>query len=341
MNIVMLPDASDAEVAGIVERFRARGAEVSISRKDGRIVVTGSVEALLEHDDPWESYPGVDQVVTAVPGGRLVGREHRSDDTLVSVGPVIIGSGTPTVIAGPCAVESREQMLTVARIVKEGGGHILRGDAFKPRTSPYSFQGLGKLGLEILSEAREETGLPFVAEVLDPRDVDLVASYADVLRIGTRNMSNHALLREVGRQPKPVLLKRGRAATVSEWVDAAEYVYREGNTDIVLVERGVRSFDDSVRNLLDLAAVPLAKSLTHLPVMVDPSHASGRGDLVIPLARAAIAVGADGLLVDVHQDPASALVDGAQALLPEQFVELMEEVGAVAQAVGRNRPKPA
>ena len=340
MNIVMLPDASDAEVAGVVERFRARGAEVSVSKRDGRIVVSGSIESRLEHDDLWESFPGVDRVITTVPGGLLVGREHRSDDTLVRVGQVVIGSGSPTVVAGPCAVESREQMLTVARIVRDTGGHILRGDAFKPRTSPYSFQGLGKLGLEILSEARQETGLPFVAEVLDPREVDLVASYADVLRIGTRNMSNHALLREVGRQPKPVLLKRGRAATVSEWVDAAEYVYREGNTDIVLVERGVRSFDESVRNLLDLAAVPLAKSLTHLPVMVDPSHASGRGDLVIPLARAAIAVGADGLLIDVHHDPASALVDGAQALLPDQFVELMEQVGAVAQAVEKTRSQP-
>lgn len=335
MNIVMLPDATEAEVAEVVERFRSRGAEVSVSNLDGRIVVSASVEARLEHDAPWESFPGVDRVVSTVPGGRLVGRAHRSDDSVVSVGRVTIGAGAPTVIAGPCAAEGREQLLTVARAVRDAGAQILRGDAFKPRTSPYSFQGLGKLGLEILSEARDETGLPFVAEVLDPREVDLVASYADMVRIGTRNMSNHALLREVGRQPKPVLLKRGRAATVAEWVDAAEYVYREGNTNIVLVERGVRSFDDAVRNMLDLAAVPIAKSLTHLPVMVDPSHAAGRSDLVIPLARAAVAVGADGLLIDVHHDPASALVDGAQALLPEEFAELMVEVGRVAGALGR------
>lgn len=266
--------------------------------------------------------------------GRRVGREHRSDDTVV-VGAVEIGAGGVTVIAGLCAVETREQLMATAHAVRDGGADVLRGDAYKPRTSPYSFQGLGKQGLEILAEAREITGLPFVAEVLDPREVDLVASYADILRIGTRNMSNHALLREVGRQPKPVLLKRGRAATVSEWVDAAEYVYREGNEAIVLVERGVRSFDDSVRNLLDLTAVPLVKTLTHLPVMVDPSHASGRSDLVVPLARAAVAVGADGLLIDVHLDPGSALVDGAQALLPSQFEELMREVGSVAKAVGR------
>lgn len=337
MNIVMLPDATETEITEVVERFRAMGAEVSVSREDGRVVVTGSVEARLEHDTSWQLFPGVDRVVSTVPGGRLVGRAYRSDDTVVEVGGVEIGAGSLTVIAGPCAVESRDQLLTVARAVRDAGAHILRGDAFKPRTSPYSFQGLGKLGLELLAEARSDTGLPFVAEVLDPRDVDLVASYADMLRIGTRNMSNHALLREVGRQSKPVLLKRGRAATVAEWIDAAEYVYREGNSQIVLVERGVRSFDSSVRNLLDLTSVPLAKSLTHLPVLVDPSHASGRSDLVLPLARAAVAVGADGLLIDVHHDPASALVDGAQALLPAQFAELMVEVGAVAEAIGGSR----
>lgn len=335
MNIVMHSDATEAEVAVVVERLRGLGAEVSVATSEGRTVVTGSIESRLEREAPWESFPGVDRVVSTVPGGRRVGREHRSEDTVVGVGRVEIGGRGIAVIAGPCAVESREQLMTTALAVRDGGADILRGDAFKPRTSPYSFQGLGKQGLEIMAEARELTGLPFVAEVLDPREVDLVASYADMLRIGTRNMSNHALLREVGRQPKPVLLKRGRAATVSEWVDAAEYVYREGNTQIVLVERGVRSFDDSARNMLDLTAVPLARMLTHLPVMVDPSHATGRGDLVRPLARAAIAVGADGLLIDVHPDPASALVDGAQALVPDQFANLMDEVQAVAAAIGR------
>jgi 3-deoxy-7-phosphoheptulonate synthase len=245
----------------------------------------------------------------------------------------VIGDGNLTVIAGPCAVEDREQLLTTARSVKEAGASILRGDAFKPRTSPYSFQGLGKAGLEILAEAREVTGLPFVAEVLDPRHVEQVASYADMVRIGTRNMSNYALLKEVGQQERPVLLKRGRAASVEEWIDAAEYIHSEGNPNIVLVERGVRGFGNSARNTLDLTAVPVAKAISHLPVMVDPSHAAGRKDIVPALARAAVAVGADGVLLDVHPDPDSALVDGPQALLPDEFAALMLQLRRVAEAI--------
>ena len=240
------------------------------------------------------------------------------------------------VAAGPCAVESRDQLLATAKAVRKAGAQILRGDAFKPRTSPYSFQGLGKAALDFLSEARDLTGLPFVAEVLDPRDVDLVASYADMIRIGTRNMSNYALLREVGLQSRPVLLKRGRGSTIEEWIDAAEHVHSSGNPNIVLVERGVRGFDPSARNTLDLTAVPVAQSITHLPVMVDPSHAAGRRDLVAPLARAAVAVGADGILLDVHPSPDSALVDGAQALVPDEFAELMADLRAVARALGRS-----
>ena len=235
--------------------------------------------------------------------------------------------------AGPCAVESRDQMMTAARAVKAAGAHMLRGDAFKPRTSPYSFQGLGKAGLEILSEVRDVVGLPVVAEVVDPRHVDLVSSHVDMIRIGTRNMSNHALLREVGRQPKPVQLKRGRASTIGEWIDAAEYVFSEGNRHVVMVERGVRSFDSSARNTLDITAVPVVKALTHLPVMVDPSHAAGRSDLVAPLALAAAAAGADGLLLDVHPNPAEAMVDGAQALTPEAFAGLMAQLRAVESAL--------
>jgi len=274
--------------------------------------------------------------VPQIRGGRRVGRQFRSEDTVVQVGSVEIGGEQFVVVAGPCAVESREQMLAAARAVAAAGANIMRGDAYKPRTSPYTFQGLGKAGLEILAEARQVTGLPFVAEVIDPRDVELVSSYADMLRIGTRNMANYPLLREVGRQERPVLLKRGRGATVEEWVDAAEYIHNEGNPNIVLVERGVRGFDSSARNTLDITAVPVAQSLTHLPVMVDPSHASGRRDLVAPLARAAVAVGADGVLVDVHPTPETALVDGAQALLPEEFAALVEELRAVASAVGRS-----
>jgi 3-deoxy-7-phosphoheptulonate synthase len=334
MIIVMHSDATPNEIAEVVERLRASGAAASVSTRDGQTVVEGSVDARLYEEAPWDSFPGVERVYPSVRGGRQVGREFKSENTVVAVGAdVSIGDGSMVVVAGPCAVESRDQMIGTAQAVKEAGARILRGDAFKPRTSPYTFQGLGKAGLEILAEAREITGLPFVAEVLDPRDIDLVTSYADMVRIGTRNMSNYALLREVGLGGKPVLLKRGRGSTVEEWIDAAEYIHSAGNPNIVLVERGVRGFDSSARNTLDLAAVPVAKRLTHLPVMVDPSHASGRRDLVVPLARAAVAVGADGLMIDVHPSPETALVDGAQALLPAEFAELMITLRRVADAV--------
>lgn len=337
MIIVMHSDATPDEVAHVVESLRAFGAEVSVSTQGGQTVVDGSVDTRLYEEAPWDSFPGVERVFPSVPGGRQVGREFRSENTVVQVGDrVTIGDGSLVVVAGPCAVESRDQLIGTARAVEQAGARILRGDAFKPRTSPYTFQGLGKAGLEILAEAREATGLPFVAEVLDPRDVDLVASHADMLRIGTRNMSNYALLREVGLQDRPVLLKRGRGSTVDEWIDAAEYIHSAGNPNIVLVERGIRGFDSSARNTLDLTAVPVAKGLTHLPVMVDPSHASGRKDLVPPLARAAVAVGADGVLIDVHPSPETALVDGAQALLPAEFAELMVTLRALADVV-RNR----
>jgi 3-deoxy-7-phosphoheptulonate synthase len=336
MIIVMRPDATEAEVAGVVERLRSLGADVNVTAEADRTVVEGTIESTLQEGAPWDSFPGVERVMPVVPGGRRVGREFKSATTVVKVGTVEIGSGSLVVAAGPCAVESRDQLMATAKAVGEAGAQILRGDAFKPRTSPYSFQGLGKAALDILSEARDLTGLPFVAEVLDPRDVDLVASYADMIRIGTRNMSNYALLREVGLQSRPVLLKRGRGSTIEEWIDAAEYVHSSGNPNIVLVERGVRGFDPSARNTLDLTAVPVAQSLTHLPVMVDPSHAAGRRDLVAPLARAAVAVGADGILVDVHPSPDSALVDGAQALVPDEFAELMAELRAVARVLGRN-----
>lgn len=330
MMIVMHQDATFQEVAAIVSRLESLGADVIVINESGHTVVKGTTEVRLAEEAPWSSLPGVERVVPVLIGGRQVGRDHKSQDTVVRVGDVAIGHGAPVIVAGPCAVESRAQLLSVANAVKDAGADMLRGDAFKPRTSPYSFQGLGKEGLELLGEAREATGLPFVAEVLDPRDVDLVASYADMLRIGTRNMANHALLREVGRQSKPVQLKRGRAATISEWIDAAEYIYSEGNRNIVMVERGIRSFDPSVRNTLDIAAVPLIKHLTHLPVMVDPSHAAGRKDLVSPLARAAIAAGADGVIVDVHPHPESALVDGDQALLPSEFRILVGQLAAIA-----------
>lgn len=333
MIIVMHPDASPEEVAAVVSRLEEAGASVVVDHDGARTLIDASAEELLGAAGPWGALPGVDAVVPTVAGGRRVGRSFKSSDTTVEVGGLIVGDGSLAVIAGPCAVESRSQMIETARAVAEAGADMLRGDAFKPRTSPYSFQGLGKEGLEILAEARTVTGLPFVAEVIDPRDVELVSSYADMLRVGTRNMANYPLLREIGRSGKPVMLKRGRAATVEEWVDAAEYIWAEGNSGIVLVERGVRGFETSARNTLDLTAVPLAKSLTHLPVLVDPSHAAGRNDLVAPLARAAVAVGADGVILDVHPRPDEALVDGPQALLPDQFRTLIGELRAISETL--------
>jgi len=265
---------------------------------------------------------------------KLVVRGDRSD-TVIDVNGVKIGGKRVVVIAGPCSVESRTQILETARAVRKGGAHMLRGGAYKPRTSPYSFQGLEEEGLRLLAEAREETGLPVVTEVIAPRDVELVSKYADVLQIGARNIQNYPLLRAVGRAKKPVLLKRGFGATVNEWLNAAEYIMDGGNGDVILCERGIRAFDRMTRFTLDLAAVPLVKRISHLPVIVDPSHATGRRELVSPMAKAAVAAGADGIIVEVHPNPDEALSDGPQSLRPEEFNRLMEELKAVLSAVGR------
>jgi 3-deoxy-7-phosphoheptulonate synthase len=265
---------------------------------------------------------------------KLVGRGDRCD-TVVDVNGVEIGGQRIVVIAGPCSVESRMQILEAARAVKKGGAHMLRGGAFKPRTSPYSFQGLEEEGLKLLTEAREETGLPVVTEVLSPMDVELVSKYVDMLQIGTRNMQNYPLLRAVGRTERPVLLKRGLGATVNEWLNAAEYIMVGGNEDVILCERGIRSLDRITRFTLDLAVVPLVKKVSHLPVIVDPSHATGIRELVSPMARASVAAGADGVIVEVHPNPQEALSDGAQSLLPVEFTRLMEDLKAVTLAVGK------
>lgn len=264
---------------------------------------------------------------------KLVSRDDHPDDTIITVRGVDVGGDGFVAMAGPCAVESRDQLFTTAEAVRAAGARVLRGDAFKPRTSPYSFQGLGEEGLQLLAEAREAFDMPFIAEVLDPRHVDLVASYADILRVGTRNMSNYTLLQEVGRSGKPVQLKRGFTATVEEWLNAAEYIVTEGNPNVILVERGIRTFETSSRNTLDITAVPVVRQVSHLPILVDPSHSGGKRELVAPLARAAAAVGAHGILVDVHPDPEHAEVDGAQALLPEEFAALMRDVQAIVDAL--------
>jgi 3-deoxy-7-phosphoheptulonate synthase len=283
----------------------------------------------------FESLPGVLEVIPVTHGYKLVSREVKPEDTVVEVGDVRIGGDDLVIAAGPCAVESLEQVLTVARAVRKGGARLLRGGAFKPRTSPYSFQGLGEEGLKILAAAREETGLGVVTEVVDPEGVDLVERYADVIQIGARNMQNFSLLKRCGKARKPVLLKRGLAATLEEFLMSAEYIAAEGNYEVILCERGVRTFSDFSRNTLDLAVVPAVKTRSHLPILVDPSHGTGRRDKVRAMSRGAIAVGADGLLVEVHHDPDTALSDGPQSITPEMFGELMGELRQIAPVIGR------
>lgn len=332
--IVMGSDASQADVDHVVERLEDIGAEayVSVGRYRTVIGAVGDRDAIQQL--PWEALPGVDRAVPVLKPFKFVSRDFQPEDTVVTVGGVAVGGGSFAPIAGPCAVESREQLFTSAEAVTKAGARILRGDAFKPRSSPYSFQGLGEKGLELLAEAREEFGLPFVAEVVDPRDVELVCNYADLIRVGTRNMANFTLLSELGKQDKPVMLKRGFTATVEEWLNAAEYVYKEGNHDVVLCERGIRTFETATRNTLDISAVPVVKELSHLPIIVDPSHSGGRRRLVGPLLRAGVAAGADGFMVDVHPAPETALVDGPQAILPSEFAELMDDVRALAGVLG-------
>jgi 3-deoxy-7-phosphoheptulonate synthase len=281
--------------------------------------------------------PGVSEIVPIRKPYKLVSREFKTEDTVVKVnGQLSIGAGRPVaVIAGPCSVEGREEILEVARVVKEAGAAALRGGAFKPRTSPYSFQGLGEEGLKFLKEAREKTGLPVVTEALDTREVALVARYADVIQVGARNMQNFSLLKEVGKAGKPVLLKRGPGSTIEELLMSAEYILSEGNQQVMLCERGIRTLETYTRNTLDLAAVAVMKKLSHLPVVVDPSHGTGKWDLVPAMAKAAVAAGADGLIIEVHPHPDEAFSDGPQSLKPDTFSELMRDLKAVASAVGR------
>jgi 3-deoxy-7-phosphoheptulonate synthase len=274
---------------------------------------------------------GVKEAIPVTKPYKLVSRETHPESSVISIGNVKIGDGEPVIIAGPCAVESEEQALTIASFVKKHGAHIFRGGAFKPRTSPYSFQGLGEKGLKILEKVRRETGLLIVTEATDSENLTSVEKYADIIQIGARNMQNYSLLRLAGQVSKPILLKRGFAATIEEWLMAAEYIMSEGNTRVILCERGIRTFSDNTRNTLDLSAIPSIKEASHLPIIVDPSHAAGRRDYVIPLSRGAIAVGADGLIIEVHHDPAHALSDGMQSLYPAQFEQLMREIERLKQ----------
>ena len=331
----MRKDATEEQVRGVTRAIEARGyrAHPIPGAQRTAIGVTGNKGAL--EAPVFESLPGVLEVIPVSHAYKLVSREAKTEDSVVRVGAVPIGGPGLVLMAGPCAVETREQTLAIARAVKSAGAHVLRGGAFKPRTSPYSFQGLGEEGLKYLAEAREETGLPVVTEALDTESVDLVERYADAIQIGARNMQNFSLLRRVGRSKMPVLLKRGLSATLEELLMSAEYILSEGNYSVILCERGVRTFSDFSRNTLDLAVVPAVKRLSHLPILVDPSHGTGRRDKVAPLSRAAAAVGADGLMVEVHHDPDAALSDGPQSITPDMFADLMRDLRQIAPVIGR------
>ncbi len=335
MVVVMTPEASDADVAHVVEKVESVGGEAFVSKGVVRTIIglVGDIDSF--HGLNLRSLPGVANVHRISDPYKLVSRQHHPDRSTVWVRGVPVGPDTFTFMAGPCAVESPQQTLEAVEMAKAAGATIMRGGAYKPRTSPYAFQGLGEKGLEILAAVRETTGLPIVTEVVDARDVPVVADYADMLQIGTRNAANFGLLQAVGEAGKPVLLKRGMTATIEEWLMAAEYIAQRGNLDIVLCERGIRTFEPSTRNTLDISAVPVVQATSHLPVIVDPSHASGRKDLVVPLSRAAIAVGADGVIVDVHPDPESALCDGPQALLGAELRALAQAVRQLPPALGR------
>jgi 3-deoxy-7-phosphoheptulonate synthase len=339
MVVVMDTKASEADIERIVREVEAVGGQAFVSPGKLRTVIglVGDTERFMEL--PLATLPHVEQVIRVGKPYKLVARELHTDATIVNVAGVPIGEGYFTIIAGPCAIETPDQAMEAARMSADAGAQILRGDAYKHRSSPYAFQGLAKRGLEILKEMSAATGMPTVTEVLEPADVELVASYADMLRVGTRNMQNFPLLRECGRSGKPVMLKRGMAATIEEWLMAAEYVAREGSSDIILCERGIRTYEGSYRNTLDISAVPAAKALTHLPVIVDPSHSSGRRDLVAPLARAAVAAGADAVMIDIHPNPTAALCDGPQALTRDAIKDLSLELNAIAEAVGK-KPAP-
>jgi len=286
-----------------------------------------------------EALPGVAQVIHITQPYKQVSREWRAENTVVTIAPgVTVGGDAVVVIGGPCSVESEEQILSAARTVKAAGGTALRGGAFKPRSSPYSFQGMGRRGLDLLARAREETGLAIVTEAMDPEGAREVADVADCIQIGARNMQNYSLLKTVGKLNRPVLIKRGMAATINDLLLSAEYVLSEGNEKVILCERGVRSFDPAARNMLDLTAIPIVHRLSHLPIIADPSHGTGLRDKVIPMARAAVAAGADGVIVEVHPEPERALSDGAQSLYPDQFMQLVKELRAVAAAIGRSIP---
>lgn len=335
MIIIMNSQASAAQLEHVQSRLKEWGFDIHLSKGVERTIIGAIGEKKPIVIQSLESMEGVDRVVPILQPYKLAGREFKSESTQVKVGDAVFGGPQIVTIAGPCAVESLDQLLETAKGVKAAGAQILRGGAYKPRTSPYAFQGLEEEGLKILKAAREATGMAFVTEIVNPRDVELVQEYTDMLQIGARNMQNFTLLKEVGKARKPVLLKRGLSATIEELLMAAEYIMSEGNYQVVLCERGIRTFETATRNTFDVSAIPIVKKQSHLPIIADPSHASGKRHLVLPLAMAAVAAGADGLMIEVHPDPERALSDGPQSLTPDQFAEILTKIRPVAEAVGR------
>jgi 3-deoxy-7-phosphoheptulonate synthase len=337
MIIIMRSDSTDEQINQVVDKLKQHGFGIHLSKGVERTVIGAIGDKSAIEIESIEMLPGVSEIVPIRKPYKLVSRDFKKEDSVVKISKNLsIGQNKKiAVIAGPCSVEGRDKLLEVAKLVKKGGATALRGGAFKPRTSPYSFQGLGKKGLEILKEAREKTGLPIVTEVLDTRDVALVEKYADLIQIGARNMQNFNLLKEVGKAKKPVLLKRGPAAKVEDMLMSAEYIMSEGNHDVILCLRGITTYETATRNTLDLSAIPVIKKLSHLPVVVDPSHGTGKWDLVASMSKAAVAAGADGLMIEVHPHPDEAFSDGSQSLKPDTFAELVKELKVIAQAVGR------
>ncbi|MCF7870036.1 MAG: 3-deoxy-7-phosphoheptulonate synthase [Candidatus Omnitrophica bacterium] len=336
MIIVLKKKTKQEDIDNLLDKVKSLGLKPMVSQGQERTIVGVIGPEDVIRLQPLEAYPGVDKVMPVLAPYKLVSREFKQENSVVEIkGSVEFGSKKVTVVAGPCSIETKDQLYQVAENIKKAGGSLLRGGAFKPRTSPYSFQGLGEEGLKILKGASEKFDIPTVTEVMDTRDVELVARYADVLQIGARNMQNFNLLKEVGQTKKPIILKRGLSATVKELLMSAEYILSEGNFNVILCERGIRTFSEFTRNTLDISAIPVIKMHSHLPVIVDPSHAAGKWGLINPLSRAAVAAGADGLLVEVHPNPKEALSDGPQQLLPDNFDILIREIRQVAESVGR------
>jgi 3-deoxy-7-phosphoheptulonate synthase len=339
MDIVVLkPDTSNEDITHILKKLESKGLKGNVVHGTERTIVgvIGDTSKVTEDEEnAIRVMTGVENIVRITKPYKLASRDFKKENTEITVKDTIIGGKKIQVIAGPCAVENRTILTSIAEKVKEAGATFLRGGAYKPRTSPYSFQGLGEEGLKYLAEASKKTGLPVVTEIMDPRDLEGIVEYADIIQIGARNMQNFRLLLEVGSVNKPVLLKRGLSSTIKEWLMSAEYIMSRGNHNVMLCERGIRTFETATRNTLDLSAVPVLKQLTHLPVVVDPSHGVGRWDLVAPMAKAAVAAGADALIIEVHTNPEEAFSDGEQSLRPEYFTRLMKELKPVAQAVGR------